>query len=470
MRGTETMTRETPKPLHPKSIASKEPGLHPDGGEGGVAGLLLRVRPNRVKAWVVRYGHGGDFVTLGPADGRKGSLDVGAARKAATKKLAEIKAAKVKNADGSELEGADAFRKVVETARRAKSAEKEAPTFGRMAAGLLSEADLRPSTRRAWESVLKVSIEPELGHRKPGALSKDDIRRALAAVRARSVWAADSAHKVLTWLFTLAVEKDILPASPMVGLRRADFRVKDGGRRKVVATPADLRAVWNAAGNAGAYGSAVRLGMLTLARRGEIFEAAISEFDLTSKVWRIPAQRRKNGEALAIPLTATGVEIVKALAAVAEARGAAYLFPGDVNPEDGQIHALAPTSKGWSRLLIDAGLTKPVKKVKAAKVAAGTPKARKAWTAHPLRFHDLRRAGRSIMETELAIAASVAEGVIGHLAPSLNRTYSPDGVGLPERRRAVEKWNAHLLDIIEGRADQGDQDERGKVVAGQFGR
>lgn len=453
------MANEDPKPLHPKSIATLPPGNHPDGGEGGVAGLSVRVRPNGVRAWVVRYGHGGDRLTLGPADGRPRSLDLAAARKAAKKKLAEIQAM-----------GADEFRRRVETARRAKSADRKAPTFGEMAATLLGEADLRPSTRRAWESVLKVSIDPQLGKRKPGELSKDDIRRALAAVRARSVWAADSAHKVLTWLFTLAVQKDILPASPMVGLRRADFRVKDGGRRKVVATPADLRAVWNAAGDAGAYGSAVRLGMLTLARRGEIFEARTSEFDLTGKVWRIPSQRRKNGEALAIPLTETGVEIVKALTANAGARGAAYLLPGDANPESGEIGPHAPTSKAWARLLIAAGLTKPPKKIKAAKVATGTPKARKAWTPHPLRFHDLRRAGRSIMETELAIAASVAEGVIGHLAPSLNRTYSPDGVGLPERRRAVEKWNAHLLDIIEGRADQADQGERGKVVSGQFGR
>jgi integrase len=451
------MATETVKPLHPKSIASLPPGNHPDGGEGGVAGLFLRVRPSGARAWVVRYGHGGDRVTLGPADGRPRSLDLGAARKAAKTKLIEIQAT-----------GSDEFRRRVDATRRAKKADKLAPTFGEMAATLLAEADLRPSTRRTWESVLKVSIDPQLGKRKPAELSKDDIRRALAAVRSRSVWAADSAHKVLTWLFTLAVQKDILPASPMVGLRRADFRVKDGGRRKVVATPADLRAVWNAAGNAGAYGLAVRLDMLTLARRGEIFEAQTSEFDLEGKVWRIPAQRRKNGEALAIPLTDAGVAIVKALTATAETRGAAYLLPADTRLPEEEIGPHAPTSKAWARLLLEAGLTKPAKKVKAAKPPKDAPKVRKAWTPHPLRFHDLRRAGRSIMETELSIAASVAEGVIGHLAPSLNRTYSPDGVGLPERRRAVEKWNAHLLEIVEGRAV--DESERGKVVAGQFGR
>lgn len=446
------MTRKTPKPLHSKTLAKRAPGLHPDSE---CPGLALRVRANGVRAWVVRYGHGGDWVTLGPADKRAGFLGLAAARKAAEKKLAEIHAI-----------GADEYRRRFETARRAKKADRKAPTFGAMGGAMLAEADLRPSTRRAWESVLKVSIEPHLGKRKPAEISKDDIRRALAAVRSRSVWAADSAHKVLTWLFTLAVEKDMIPASPMVGLRRADFRVKDGGRRKVVATPAELRAVWNAAGSAGAYGEAVRLAMLTLARRGEIFGAQLEEFDLAGKVWRIPAPRRKNGEALAIPLTAPGVEIVRGLLEPAKARGSAYLFPGDVKPETGARGAYTPTSKAWARLMIAAELTKPETGEKPKK-AKDAPKVRKAWTPHPLRFHDLRRAGRSIMETELSIAASVAEGVIGHLAPSLNRTYSPDGVGLPERRRAVDKWSAHLLKIVSG---EGAAADRGKVVAGQFGR
>jgi integrase len=448
------MAKQTLKPLHPKSLPGLRPGDHPDGGEGGVPGLVLRIRPNGVRSWVVRYGHGGDRVTLGPADGRKASLDLTAARKAASKKLIEIQAI-----------GAEEFRRRIETARRAKNADKKAPTLEKMATDFLAEADLRASSRRGWESVLKASIIPTLGNRKPAQLTKDDIRTALSTVRRRSVWAADSMHKVLTWIFKLAIERDILTSSPMTGLRRADFRVKDGGRRKVVATPAELKAVWTAAGKAGAYGLAVRLGMLTLARRGEIFEAQTSEFDLEGKVWRIPAQRRKNGEALAIPLTDTSVEIVKALTATAEARGAVYLLPGDPNPESGEIGPHAPTSKEWATLMLDAGLEKPEKKIKAPKLPKGAPKVRKAWTPHPLRFHDLRRAGRSIMETELAIAASVAEGVIGHLAPSLNRTYSPDGVGLPERRRAVEKWNAHLLGIVEGTT----KSERGKVVAGQFG-
>ena len=122
-------------------------------------------------------------------------------------------------------------------------------------------------------------------------------------------------------------------------------------------------------------------------------------------------------------------------------------------------------SRAWARLLKSAGIVRTPDKVSPDGRANSKPTGRAKWTAHPLRFHDLRRAGRSIMETELAIAASVAEGVIGHLAPSLVRTYSPEGVGLPERRRAIEKWATYLGNVVE--ESQGKQK---KVVAGQFGR
>ncbi len=451
MRSNETT------PLHPKEIATLLPGEHPDGGKGGCPGLILRVRPNGSRSWVVRYGIRADRITLAPADGRPGSLDLKRARRRAKVTRAEIEAV-----------GGREYRRRVEAARLkaieddAKlEAEKKAPTFGVMAADILATASLKPSTRRAWESVVTASIEPHLGGLKPAEITKADVRKCLATVRLRSVWAADSAHKVLTWIFTLAVERDLVPSSPMVGLRREDFRVKDGGRRKKVGSPDELRGVWNAAEMMGAYGSAVRLALLTLARRGEIFEARVSEFDLHAKVWRIPAERRKNGEPLDIPLSDTALEIVQGLVSAAKVEGSrGYLLPGDTG-------AIAATSKAWARLLAAAGIVRESNKeaTEDGKTAKADGKKRKKWTAHPLRFHDLRRAGRSIMETELAIAASVAEGVIGHLAPSLVRTYSPQGVGLPERRRAVEKWNAHLVGIIEAKPK-----EKGRVVAGQFGR
>lgn len=445
--------------LHPKKLSKLAPGEWRDTKEPA---LILRIRESGPRTWVVRYGKLQKRVTLAPADGRKGSLGLAKARSEAKKKAQVIGA-----------EGTKAFAVKARAERAATLAEKLAPTFGAYVERLVGKADIRPSTRRGWESILKASIVPTLGNRKLAQITKADIVRALNQIKDRSVWAADSAHKLLTWAFRVAVERDLIPLSPMAGLRRADFRVKDGGRRKVVAGAAELKAVWTAAGDAGAYGAAVRLGMLTLARRSEIFEAEVSEFDLIAEpskdgtgpdakkrraVWNIPANRRKNGEALTIPLSGDAWEIVEGLIAQATARGSQYLFPGDSG-------AYKPTSKAWAQLLRVAGLLRVNEKAEAAeKAEEGKAKKRAKWTAHPLRFHDLRRAGRAIMERELETPASVAEAVIGHLAPSLIRTYSPEGPGIPQRARALDAWSEYLGEAVRG------QRERGKVLTGSFGR
>jgi integrase len=262
----------------------------------------------------------------------------------------------------------------------------------------------------------------------------------------------------------------------MTGVRRADFRVKDGGRRRVVLTPDQLRALWTAAETQALYGAGVRLGMLTLARRGEIFEAKNAEFDLTGKVWRIPGERRKNGEPLTVPLAESSVKLVKGLIEQAESIGSLYLLPGHrEQPEEGKAElkewgSLRPTSKAWEALLVAAGIAQPRKAEEETKTGAGTqtkaPKKKepRKWTAHPARFHDLRRAGRSILETELEASASVAEAVLGHLAPSLNRVYSPEGTGVRERARALDAWAKHLAEIVSA-----EPAKPGKVLAGRFG-
>jgi integrase len=413
--------------LHPKNVQTLPTGEWRDTKE---AALVLRVRDSGARTWVLRYGKKQAKLTLAPADGRQGSLDLSAARREAAKRAHEIA-----------LVGARVF---AEKARTAKATARIAPLFGAYAESLVAKADIRPSTRRGWESILKASLVPTLGHLRVVEIGKPEIVRALGAIRDRSVWAADSAHKLLTWVFRIATERDVVTASPMTGLRRADYRVRDGGRRKTVATPSQLRALWNAAESQGDYGQAVRLAMLTLARRAEIFDATVSEFDLSGKAWRIPADRRKNGEPLSVPLSETAIAIVERLVARAEERGRRHLLPGDAG-------ALKPTSKAWARLLIASGIEKE-------RHLSGR------WSAHELRFHDLRRAGRSIMETELEIPASVAEGVLGHLAPSLNRTYSPEGVGIRERARAHAVWDAYLMQIAEDALPA-----KGRVVLGVFG-
>jgi integrase len=70
---------------------------------------------------------------------------------------------------------------------------------------------------------------------------------------------------------------------------------------------------------------AVRLMVLTAARRSEVIDARWSEFDLTGKVWTIPGERMKAGNAHSVPLSDPALAL---LGVLAERRMGAFVFPG----------------------------------------------------------------------------------------------------------------------------------------------
>jgi integrase len=68
---------------------------------------------------------------------------------------------------------------------------------------------------------------------------------------------------------------------------------------------------------------ALELLILTAARTGEITGARWAEFDLTAKVWALPAGRMKAKKPHTVPLSDRAVEILKALPREGE-----FVFPG----------------------------------------------------------------------------------------------------------------------------------------------
>jgi integrase len=270
--------------------------------------------------------------------------------------------------------------------------------------------------------------------------------------------------KVVRWVYARAIEEEVVEHSPCERLKKPS---KERPRDRVL-TPAELRAVWTAAGQAGAYGAAVRLGLLTGARRSEVFDATRAEVDRESKLWRIPGERTKNGRAHDVPLVADALAVLDAMP-----EDGPFLFPGNAPwpgaPELGPLferalshkRPLRATSKSWERLLRLAGLLDGAEK---DETTSSKGKPRKAWTARSIRFHDLRRTLRNTLTDELGMPVPTAEAVLGHLPPKIVQTYAPGGVSLVERRRALERWAAYL-----GRIVNGEQAASGNVVAGTFG-
>ena len=127
--------------------------------------------------------------------------------------------------------------------------------------------------------ILDREVLPSWGHRRIGEIGRREILDLIDTIADRgAVTLARRCHAHLHRLFRWSVGRGIVAVSPMVDLPKPGSEV----RRKRVLTDHELVLAWNAAEQIGwPMGSAIRLLMLTAARREEIGALQWSEIDRT---------------------------------------------------------------------------------------------------------------------------------------------------------------------------------------------
>ncbi len=262
------------------------------------------------------------------------------------------------------------------------------------------------------ERIFRVYVNPVIGKRPIAEIRRREIidlldriaaehgptmaNRVLAAVR-----------KMINW----AVARDIIPASPMVGVQRPG--VERRGTR--ILNDDEIRAVWRAAGGLGfPFGPLVQLLLVTGQRRNEVAGMRRAEIDETNAVWTIPAARTKNGLAHEVPLSTMAQEIIGAV------------------PQLGDC----VFSSGRSG-------DRPVSGFSKSKVALG---ARGCAFPEPWTLHDLRRTFRTRLSA-LAVSLDIAEKVVNHVPKDVRHVYDLHRYR-EEKRAALEAWAARLRMII----------------------
>ena len=172
---------------------------------------------------------------------------------------------------------------------------------------------------------------------------------------------------------------------------------------------------------------ALKLGLVTAQRKGEIARAAQAEFDLEEGIWTIPANHAKNGKAHRVPLSPLALELIKDAKAIAG--NSDWLFPSPIN--DGSI-----TPHSVNRALMKAMRATAKSPTPAIELENVTP-------------HDLRRTAASGM-TALGINRLVVSKILNHVDNSVTAIYDRHGYDA-EKRQALEAWGRRLQEIIEGR-------------------
>lgn len=206
--------------------------------------------------------------------------------------------------------------------------ERAAPTV----AGLMDrfKAEVlprnRPATATEYASLLDTFAKPEIGRMKVEAVTYRDVAKLHRKVSERAPYRANRLVAVLSRMFSWAIkEGDRTGANPCKGVER-----NQEDKRERFLSPLELAHLSDELNRMRdrRTADAIRLLLLTGARRGEVLSATWEQFDLTAGVWTKPSAHTKQKKTHRVPLSAPALALLTDMQDQA-GDGAVYLFPGD---------------------------------------------------------------------------------------------------------------------------------------------
>jgi integrase len=249
-------------------------------------------------------------------------------------------------------------------------------------------------------------------------LTRRDFVSAITALEAAGKpGAAGELRKYCRSLLEWAVNTGRASHNVLAGLRRPKRsraeRLKAGANGGRALSDDEIRTLWHSAGSFGAFGSLVRLALLTGLRRGELAQIERAR-DLLANRIVVQPEHAKTGAQHEVPLT----DLMRQIIASSPGTTSKLLFPSTVT--GGRI-------QGWTKL------------VAKLRHASGVD----------FRLHDLRRTARTLM-SRLGVAEDIAELAIGHVRADLIARYNKDQAW-EGRRDAFTRVSDHIATLIGAR-------------------
>ncbi|MDR3499938.1 MAG: integrase arm-type DNA-binding domain-containing protein [Parvibaculum sp.] len=313
-----------------------KPGTYADGG-----GLVLRVKPNGGKFWVMRYSLNHSAREMGLGSVRDVSLkDAREAAGAAHKLLAvglDPLAQRKAEADAQRLDAARAmsFRQCAEAFIKAHS-----PSWK------------NPKHRQQWPNSLRDYAFPIFGD-----LPVADIDTGLVLKALEPIWSTkrETAGRVrgrieavLDWAIARGYRQGPNPALWRGHLAhllatRSKATVKHHPALPYADMPAFMMKLRERKGSGA---RCLEFVILTAARSGEARGATWDEIDLDAAVWIVPGSRMKAGKEHRVPLSDAAIALLKSMA---ELREGTLVFPSAKRGKPISDMTMGKTLKGMDR-------------------------------------------------------------------------------------------------------------------------
>ncbi|MGE0118690.1 MAG: tyrosine-type recombinase/integrase [Dongiaceae bacterium] len=292
-------------------------------------------------------------------------------------------------------------------------------TFSAVAADYLADAAKDLRTKDELKRKIEIDLEPEWGERNINEITRADVKDVIRRKARTTPIAANRLLALISAIFNWALDEDIITASPAVRVRRPGTETE----RERVLSDAELRDVWEAAGQLGyPYGPIYRLAAVTGQRIGEV--AGLRRSEIAGNVWSLPGERAKRGKGHAIYLAPLAQELLAKLP-----RKGDLLFTSHRSDDR------KPTGFSLARRLLR-------EKTEAVRQERGETEAMPEWTPH-----DLRRTCATGMRT-LRIDRLTVSKVLNHAEAGVTKTYDRYSMD-DERRTAWEAWARKIESIIQ---------------------
>jgi integrase len=365
--------------------------------DAGYPGFGLKVTPKGRKVFIVLYrtaGAGSKLrkYTIGPY----GRVTLHQARVAAQKVFA------------AKLEGRDPAAEK-RAARRRIMADRVEDLLETFIAQRLSQNRSGGEIAR----LLRREIGKAWAGRSIHEISKRDVVEVVTAIEQRGTpIAANKALKATKTFLRWCVGRAVLDQSPAEGV---PLPSKEVARDRVLDDNELAQVILAARKIAGPYSGIVELLALTGQRREEVARLQWEELDLVRRLWTLPKSRTKNAKAHLVHLSEQAMAVLK---------------------RAGQRGPYVLSLLG----------TKPFQEFSRAKCRLDQLSGVTGW-----RLHDLRRTCVSGMG-RLGVAPHVADKILNHQAGTISgvaAVYQRHEF-LLERKEALDRWGAHVEQIVAG--------------------
>ncbi len=274
----------------------------------------------------------------------------------------------------------------------------------------------RSGERIAWGKYIK----PTMGDHKLQDVTPYIISKLLDRVSTDKPVAANRLYSFMRVLFKPALAKGWIDTHPMQWIDKPN---KEIAKERCLSED-EIALLWPHIDNLRVNPrDALKLGLLTAQRPGEISQMRWENVDFEKGIWTIP--KTKTGNTHLVPLSKQVVKILKD-----RQLGIGYTKKTLWMIQDEYVF---PTRHNGSSTYIKATL-KARRVIQEASGVVG-------WTAH-----DLRRTGRTIM-AQLKVAPHIAERVLNHSVGGIQKVYDQYGY-IEETREALDLLGAEIDRIV----------------------